>query len=122
MRSRSQLDNMKRAFQGGERSGQSSKNSQSVKELRISPHYPTTVWGGGFADGVGVWSHSDAVSRRWKNRKWERGVGSRFQCPFPPSSGPSLSTSACFPDLLSAMGAWTKTGKSFHFDSILAVN
>ena len=44
VRSRRQLDNMKMAFQGGESSGQPSKNSRSVKELRISP-YPTTVWG-----------------------------------------------------------------------------
>lgn len=48
----SQLDNMKRAFQGGERSGQSSKNSQSVKELRISLIIPPLFggfcrWGGG---------------------------------------------------------------------------
>ena len=54
VRSRSQLDNMKRAFQGGKHSGQSSKNSQSVKELRISPHYPTTVWGGFCRWGGGV--------------------------------------------------------------------
>ena len=82
MRSRSQLDNMKRAFQGGESSGQSSKNSQSVKELRISPHYPTTVWEV-FAVGVGVWSHGDTKSRRWRNRKWEGVLGADSSVPFP---------------------------------------
>lgn len=122
VRSHSQLDNMKRAFQGGESSGQSSKNSQSVKALRISPHYPTTVWGV-FADGVGVCSHGDSKSRRWRNRKWERGVRSWFQRPFPlPQALPSPLLLVFLTSFRSAMGAWTKSGKSFHSDSIFAVN